>query len=77
MKKQIVFKSGIVGGDDMREFIKIFPDMASSFRQRHNFDEYYFDRSYDKEFEISIEQLDMLSKEFRIELNWAELIIVN
>jgi hypothetical protein len=72
MKKLIVIKEGVIGGDTKELIEEILPQLAGSFRQRKEFFEYYFD---EKEIELSLEDIDYLSQEFTIKIDWEELEI--
>jgi hypothetical protein len=72
MKKLIVIKEGVIGGVEKELIEKILPQLVGSFRQRKEFFEYYFD---EKEIELSLEDIDNLSQEFVIKINWEELEI--
>jgi hypothetical protein len=72
MKKLIVIKEGVIGGDSKELIEEILPQLVGSFRQRKEFFEYYFD---EKEIELSLEDIDNLSQEFVIKINWEELEI--
>ena len=73
MKKVIVIKSGVVGGVEKELIESILPQLVGSFEQRKEFFEYYFN---EKEVELSLEDIDNISQEFIIKLNWNELEIV-
>ena len=72
MKRIIRFNQGVVGGDDKETLVEIIPQLESSFRQRKHYHEYYFDEI---EVELSLKDIDRISNEFTIELNYEELII--
>jgi len=72
MKRTIRFKDGIIGGDDMEAVVEILPKLEGSFRQRKTYFEYYFDET---EIEITLEQLDELSKEFTVKIDWDDITI--
>ena len=72
MKRIIKFNHGIIGGDDKEDLVEILPQLESSFRQRKRYFEYYFDAI---EVELSLEDVDKISKEFTTLLNYEELII--
>ena len=63
MKRIVEFDISIVDGYDMRKICNIIPQLSSMFSSRKNYDEYYF-----QEFETNItyEQLERLSEEYRI-----------
>lgn len=72
MIREVRMNQGVVGGFDKELIEKILPQLSSSFRQRKEFWEYYFDPI---EIELSLEDLENISKEYEIELNWNDLII--
>jgi len=72
MKRRIVFNQGIIGGEEAYTLIDILPQLEKSFTQRKHFHEYYFTPI---EVELSLEDIDKLSKEFTIYLNYEELVI--
>jgi hypothetical protein len=72
MVREIRIDQGIIGGFEKELIEKILPQLIGSFRQRKEFWEYYFDP---KQVEISLEDLDNLSNEFQIKINFDELII--
>ena len=74
MKKTLHFSSGIVNGSDMRELIKVLPEMEVLFRQRKSFDEYYFEEA---EVELTIEHVSKLSEEFTIEIVGSMIYLQN
>lgn len=74
MKREFIFAWGIVSGDLRDAVLEIFPELAPQFEQRKQFFEYYFEPI---EVELSIEQLDRLSKEFRVQISWDEIKILN
>jgi hypothetical protein len=72
MKRTIRFTDGIIGGVEMEAVVEILPKLEGSFRQRKTYFEYYFDET---EIEITLEQLDELSKEFTLKINWDDITI--
>jgi hypothetical protein len=72
MVREIRIDQGIIGGFEKELIEKILPQLIGSFRQRKEFWEYYFDP---KQVKLSLEDLDNLSNEFQIEINFDELII--
>ena len=74
MKREFRFAWGIVAGDLRDAVLEIIPELAPQFEQRKQFFEYYFEPI---EVELSIEQLDRLSKEFRVQISWNEIEILN
>ena len=72
MKRIIRFNQGIIGGDNKEDLVEILPQLESSFKQRKTYHEYYFT---DTEVELSLEEVDKISKEFTTLLNYEKLII--
>jgi hypothetical protein len=64
----------------MRDFLAIFPELENRFTRRKSFDEYYFEsfQEYDQDKidSITLEQLNQLSEEFRIQLDRVNLTIL-
>jgi hypothetical protein len=73
MKRVVRISQGVVGGVEKELIESIVPQLEGSFRQRKEFFEFYFD---EKEVELSLENIDELSSEFQIKLNWDELEII-
>jgi len=74
MKRIIEFKEGIIIGDIVTDVIAILPQLKSSFTQRKTYFEYYFEPT---EVEITLEQLDKLSSEFRIQIDIDTITIID
>ena len=72
MKRIIQFKDGIIGGVVAQEVLTILPQLESSFTQRKTYFEYYFKAT---EVELTLEQLDKLSNEFRIKIDFDTITI--
>jgi hypothetical protein len=72
MIREIKINEGVIGGFEKELIEKILPQVSDSFQQRKEFWEYYFQP---KSIELSLVDLENLSKEFQIKLNWEELII--
>lgn len=72
MMRGISFNSGIIDGDDMREVLRVIPELENNFRQRKNYDEYYFDACTRT---FTLDEINGLSREFIIELGFDNLII--
>lgn len=72
MKRIIRFNQGVIGSFDKGRLVRILPQLESSFRQRKQYYEYIFD---DIEVELSLEDIDRISNEFRIVLDWEDLTI--
>lgn len=72
MERTIRFKNGVIYGTIKEEVVIILPQLENSFRQRKEFFEYYFDET---EISITLEQLDKLSQEFRISIDYDTITI--
>ena len=72
IKRLIQIKAGVIGGFEKELIEKILPQLIGSFRQRKEFFEYYFDEKW---IELSIEDLENISREFAIEISEFELEI--
>lgn len=65
MDVEVRFNQGIITGDDVRDLLKVFPELETKFKQRKHYDEYYFD---EKVVELNIENLKKLSGLFKFEM---------
>jgi hypothetical protein len=72
MKRSIRFRDGIIGGFEKEMIVDILPQLKGSFTQRKTYFEYYFE---DTEVELTLEQLDKLSGEFRIVMDYEDITI--
>jgi len=72
MKRIIRFKDAVIYGTVKEDVVAILPQLENSFTQRKQFFEYYFK---DTEVEITLEQLDKLSSEFRILIGFDDIEI--
>jgi hypothetical protein len=52
---------GVVGGDEMRDIISIFPEVEASFTQRKQYDEYYFNSGI--KVEVTMDKIVSLTDE--------------
>lgn len=73
MKRIVRFNSGIIDGDEMTTVVDILPQLEGNFRQRKTYFEYYFD---EQEVELSIEDIDRLSNNFSIKIDYENLTIL-
>jgi hypothetical protein len=73
MKRKIGFLDGIIMGYEKELVVGILPQIECSFRQRQDFFEFYFDET---EVEFSLEQLDRLSTQFRVEIDSIYITII-
>lgn len=65
MDVEVRFNQGIITGDDVRDLLKVFPELETNFKQRKHYDEYYFD---EKVVELNIGNLKKLSELFKFEM---------
>jgi hypothetical protein len=72
MKRNIRFREAIIGGIDKVGIVEILPQLKDSFTQRKTYFEYYFE---DTEVDLTLEQLDTLSTEFRIIMDFEGITI--
>jgi hypothetical protein len=72
MKRTIVINEGVIMGEYKKSIIEILPQLETSFKQRKQYFEYYFDET---QIEITLGQLDMLSDRFRLVVSWETIII--
>ena len=72
MKRNIRFRDGIISGIDKVGIVEILPQLKDSFTQRKTYFEYYFE---DTVVELTLEQLDTLSTEFRITMDYEDITI--
>ena len=72
MKRVVKINQGVIGGVEKELLEDILPQLVGSFRQRKEFFEFNFD---EKEVELSLDDIEALSFEFEIKLNWDELVI--
>ena len=72
MVREVTINSGVIGGYEKELIEKILPQLSDQFKQRKEFWEYYFNPT---NVELSLEDIDNLSKEFKIELGWESLVI--
>lgn len=72
MKRKVIIDSGVIGGYEKELIEDILPKLSDSFRQRKQYWEYYFTET---EVELTLQELDTLSKDFTIELSFDELKI--
>jgi hypothetical protein len=75
MERKIEFKfGGIVGGDDMRDLIDVFPGLTDKFTQRKSYDEYYFNHD-GRTVHMTLDQLDKLSNVFTVTINYDSITL--
>ena len=72
MNRLIQFKEGVIGGYEKELIEKILPFISTQFRQRKQYFEYYYEEKF---FDITVEELDVLSSYFNITLGEFDLII--
>jgi hypothetical protein len=73
MKRNLVFTSGIIGGDLVRSVTEVFPNIEDKFRQRKTYDEYYFDGGT---VTLTIETIQSLNDlDLAVKINYQDIII--
>jgi len=72
MKRIIVINEGVIMGEYKKSIVDILPQLETSFIQRKQYFEYYFDET---QIEITLEQLDQLSNKFRIIIGWETITV--
>ena len=72
IKRLIQIKAGVIGGFEKELIERLLPQLVGSFRQRKEFFEYYFNEKW---INLSIEDIENVSKEFSIEVSEFELEI--
>jgi hypothetical protein len=73
MKRNLVFTSGIIGGDLVRSVTEVFPNIEDKFRQRKTYDEYYFDGG---KVTLTIEAIQSLNDlDLAVTIGWEDIII--
>jgi hypothetical protein len=75
MKRNLVFTSGIIGGDLVRSIAEIFPIIEDKFRQRKTYDEYYFDGG---KVAVTLEAIQSLNdSDLAVKINYEDIIIIS
>jgi len=72
LRRLIQINQGVIGGVEKELIEELLPQLVGSFRQRKEFFEYYFD---EKEIDLSIEDIENISRDFSIMINDFELEI--
>ena len=73
MKKNLDLIYGIIEGEVKRTILKIFPDIESSFTQRKNYDEYFFDMI---DVEVTIDIIEQLvDSNFKVTIDSYDITI--
>ena len=73
MKRILILKQGIIDGDTVRDILKVFPDIENSFKQRKDYDEYYF---YNAHVELTIDTITKLNNlGFSVTIDSTEVVI--
>lgn len=76
MKRELVFDNGnsIIEGEIMRDIVEIFPSLKDQFKQRKNYDEYYYTS---KEVYLTIDLIEMITSNgfYSVEINNGQIII--
>ncbi len=58
MKRVLMLDGGIINGEMVRDLISTFPESESAFRQRKQYDEYYFNGC---DVEVTLEKIQQLN----------------
>jgi hypothetical protein len=73
MKRILHLEQGIIGGDTVRDILRVFPEIENRFRQRKTYDEYYFDEAT---VELTIDIIGSLNQlGFKVSINWQYVIL--
>jgi hypothetical protein len=72
MTRNIRFRDGVIGGIEKVDIVDILPQLESSFTQRKTYFEFFFKET---EIELTLEQLDTLSTEFKITMDYEDITI--
>lgn len=73
MKKKLLFEDGIIDGDKVRDIIKVIPSIENSFKQRKQYDEYYYDNT---EIEVTIDLIDsFINNGYEVVIRFDSIII--
>jgi hypothetical protein len=72
IQRLIQIKEGVIGGVEKELIEELLPQLIGSFVQRKEFFEYYFNEKW---INLSIEDIENVSKEFSIEVSEFELEI--
>ena len=72
MKRIIQLSNSVVYGTVKQDIVAILPQLEPAFRQRQQFFEYYLDET---EIVITLDQLDQLSNQFHIAIDFDTITI--
>jgi hypothetical protein len=75
MTRTIQFKNLPVNGHDMRNINSIIPELKSKFKQRKQYDEYWFEDTMG--IELTLYHINVLSEWYYIKVTHESLIIYN
>ena len=74
-KRTVDFSCGIVEGEHVRHFVDHLELLAmDDFKQRKNYDEYYY-TGHDKERDIPVNLLFVISEDYEIKINYQTITI--
>lgn len=74
IKRLLNFNQTLINGDTVRLVLDVFPDIKNKFRQRKNFDEYYFDGAI---VELNIQKISQLNDlDLKVLINWEQIKII-
>lgn len=72
MKVEISFNQDVIAGYEVRDLLEIFPELENNFKQRKQYDEYYFNGGMVK---LDMGKIEKLSQKFTFEIGGDDLII--
>lgn len=74
MQRYIRFRDSLVDRETKDFFIAILPNLENQFRQRKQYDEYWF---YETHIDLDINILELINLKFTVTINEFEIIILN
>ena len=73
IEKELLLEDEIIAGDVARELKNQFSELHHSFRQRKNYDEYYYDTT---KVSISLDDIkNLVYNDYVIEINHSSILI--
>jgi hypothetical protein len=71
MNRDLKLENGIIGGETVRDILKVFPDIENRFRRRKTYDEFYFDGA---RVELTIDIIEALNRlGFQVSIDYEEV----
>jgi len=68
------FQNSPIDGDDVREVLLYFPQLKDKFKQRKNYDEYYFEDCF---IDLTLNVIDDLSLRTYVDIDFRTITIKN